>query len=323
MFTFKVYNVALPDFEGGHVVMIDDLPAPFNVDVSAGQIFYVQMDEKRYEGQGFAWAEPTEPFKCLEVLNKNFGQLQAGTKIWMVQAKPEICQETYTLARPEWWTGEDKMVELNINVGYAACPEACAPGMMQASATSCNCVAVKIEQPEVDQVFAAHNFATGATIRVVMTVDTEVTLREFSSAGMFVYDIDTENVDLQCVIASAEPFKNEWYQQVTLQAKVPDCRWTYKLMGTEERFLNVEFIVMPLRKPDVPEGAELVLLDEFDWTTTTSHQVEMRGGQFVLVRVVEHQDGFTWERPEQEFQCLELVSDNLGEFKTGLQQWYF
>jgi hypothetical protein len=76
----------------------------------------------------------------------------------------------------------------------------------------------------------AHEVAVETTTRVVMKAGDEVTLREWAVDGKFMYHVNTEEVVMDCLEASDEPFKNEYYQQVSLKANKPDCRWSYVLI---------------------------------------------------------------------------------------------
>jgi hypothetical protein len=73
----------------------------------------------------------------MTVLNKNYGDFNTAWRIWMLEAKPEVCTEEITLTRPTWWTGEDKSATLKVNVIPTPCDTTCEIGKRRASATSC------------------------------------------------------------------------------------------------------------------------------------------------------------------------------------------
>jgi len=149
------------------------------ISVPAGSTFYTVLKEHEYFPNGFAFEEPTVPFKCAKVLNKNFGGFNAGYKVWMIEANAEICEEKITLLRPSWWSGDDKNVELSLKVHPTPCPKKCDIGMKRASDTSCECVKVKTE-PVIGALYSAHEITVGSTTRVMMDFDEEVTLREWA-----------------------------------------------------------------------------------------------------------------------------------------------
>jgi hypothetical protein len=57
-----------------------------------------------------------------------------------------------------------------------------------------------------------------------------------------VYDLDTSEVEPECLEYVGALVGNEYYQQVSLKAITPNCRWSYKIKS-ETDYITVEFIV--------------------------------------------------------------------------------
>lgn len=96
------------------------------------------------------------------------------------------------------------------------------------------------------------------------------------------------------------PFRDEnLYQQVSLKATTPDCRWSYTLLNEEQdKKVTFEFIVWPMREP-THEGT-LVVLDSLDWNAVP--HIPMAAGEVVTIRLTETADkGFGWERPTHDW----------------------
>jgi hypothetical protein len=81
-----------------------------------------------------------------------------------------------------------------------------------------------------------------------------VTLRQWADPATkeFPLYLNTGDVNLECIEAIGEPFSNEFYQQVILKAKTPNCRWKYTLYNAEDsdQWISFEFIVMPDVQPE-------------------------------------------------------------------------
>jgi hypothetical protein len=43
------------------------------------------------------------------VITKNHGEFNTGYRVWMLEAKSAVCEETITLIRTVWWMVEDAM----------------------------------------------------------------------------------------------------------------------------------------------------------------------------------------------------------------------
>jgi hypothetical protein len=172
---------------------LDEVPLQ-EVNVEAGTVFYVKLEEIMYFPNGFAFEEPAmEDFSCVTVLSKNYGNFNTGYRVWMIEAKEEVCNEEVELRRPTWWSDAETTdtlppVKLIINVSPITCDQSCEPGLKRASATSCQCLAIETE-PAQGELFMTHQIAHGATVRIWMKKDDAVTLREFSQQGSFVYNI--------------------------------------------------------------------------------------------------------------------------------------
>jgi hypothetical protein len=167
--TFNVLPAREPVTEGYKVVVDLDVPAAFEgeISVEAGSNFLVKSSELQYIPNGFAWEEPVYEFKCVKVLNKNFGDFNTCFRVWEIQANPEVCTEEVPLVRKSWWTGEDKTANLKINVIPVPCENVCEIGKKRASATQCTCIDVPTTEP-IGALFEAHKIAVGTTVRVVM-----------------------------------------------------------------------------------------------------------------------------------------------------------
>jgi hypothetical protein len=239
----------------------------------------------------------------------------------MMQASMEECKEDVPLVRSDWWTGEMTGI-LKLNVVPIPC-DACELGKMRSSATSCSCVNVPTDTPVGSSLFEAHKVAQGTTLRVMMNINgaNQVTLRQWAGAeGKFVYNLDTSTVQLECLESVGEPFGNEYYQQVTLKAITPNCRWSYRLESEDKtQWIVAEFIVAPEKQPTAQ--GELVLLDQLDFTQEV--KFDFAAETFITVRGVETATGFGWEEPTQAFKCLKLVDKNFEGFNTGYFQWLF
>jgi hypothetical protein len=54
---------------------------------------------------------------------------------------------------------------------------------------------------------------------------------------------------MNCLELAVEPFREEFYQQVSLRAKTPDCRWSFMFENNEKTHsFTLEFIVFPIRE---------------------------------------------------------------------------
>jgi hypothetical protein len=58
-----------------------------------------------------------------------------------------------------------------------------------------------------------------------------VTLRQWSVNGEFPFYLNTEEVQPECLELIGETISNEYYQQLSLKATTPNCRWSYTLNG--------------------------------------------------------------------------------------------
>lgn len=179
---FSVRPDRVPDYGDNLVFNIDATPMA-HVTVEVGKTFLVETVQS---DNGFLWEEPVHNFACVKVINKNFGEFTTGYRIWMLEANREKCNEVVTLARPEWWSGEEKTGDLHINVIATACETPCAIGQTRASDTSCQCVTVQTEET-FGNLLQLHEFAVGSVNRIWMksTDDNmnQVTLRQFSIGG--------------------------------------------------------------------------------------------------------------------------------------------
>jgi len=158
------------------VFNLDVEPMVKDFEVEAGSTFFVQLEEFKHFPNGFAWAEPTVEFKCAKVISKNFGEYNSGYRVWMMEAKTDLCQEEIFLRRPEGWpaTMGPKQVLINVNVVSKKCEKACEVGKKYTSPTSCDCIEVETKVP-VGQLFVAHDIAVGATVRVMLDMKTPAT----------------------------------------------------------------------------------------------------------------------------------------------------
>jgi len=164
--------------------------------------------------------------------------------------------------------------------------------------------------------------------RVFMNFDEAVTVRQYAMPhnGEFQYAVNIEDITLDCLEVIGEPFMNQYYQQVSLKANTPDCRWSVTFLDAHSLaeadlipYVAFEFIVLPLRDPPV-EG-ELLLLNDLD--LSAGYEVNLHSNDFLTVRVIETEYGFKWAAPIQEWKCVDLISSNYGDFKTGYSQWFF
>jgi hypothetical protein len=163
-YKFSVRPDRVPDYGGHPVFNIDVDPLPLAV-VEVGKTFLVETVQS---DTGFLWEEPVgHDFGCVTVINTNYGEFTTGYRIWMLEANREKCNEVVTLARPGWWSGDDKTSDLKIEVIATACDSPCTIGQMRASDTSCQCVTVPTE-PTFGNLYQAHEVAVGSTIRVWM-----------------------------------------------------------------------------------------------------------------------------------------------------------
>ena len=229
-YTFTVWPTALPEFDGRVAFDLDTMDFAQHVEVEAGSQFFVYSNEMPHYPKGFAWNEPKDhAFTCLKVLNMNYGDLAAGYRVWMMEAPREICEEAIPLTRPEWWTEEPKAMVFNVKTKAIECADTCKLGQKRATLLDCTCVGIDT-LPAVGELFYAHEQAVGSTLRVWMKMDDSVTLRQWVGVdGTFMYNIDTSQVELQCLEAVGEPYGDAFYQQVTLKAITSDCRWKYTL----------------------------------------------------------------------------------------------
>jgi len=165
---------------------------------------------------GFAWQEPEHEFACVTVMTKNFGDFKTGWRVWMLEAKGEVCEESVPLVRADWWTGDEMTATIEINVTPVTCTTVCEIGKRQASATSCNCIPVET-LPVFGVLYQSHEAAANDHIRVWMKKDDpnmdSVTLRQYMRPdGKFRFVVNVDEVTLECLEVIGEPFSNEYYQ---------------------------------------------------------------------------------------------------------------
>lgn len=66
------------------------------------------------------------------------------------------------------------------------------------------------------------------------------------------------------------------------------------------------------------------MLDALAFDPAVKETVTIAAEAFITVRVIETQpQPFKWESPVQEWQCVEVISENYGNFETGFKQWVF
>jgi hypothetical protein len=104
------------------------------------------------------------------VITNNFGGFNTGYRAWKFEAKRAVCEETITLTRADWWTGDTMTQDVKIFVTPVTCDNVCPIGKKQATATSCECVPIETEA-SVGILFQAHEVAVGTTVRVWMKKD--------------------------------------------------------------------------------------------------------------------------------------------------------
>jgi hypothetical protein len=186
--------------------------------------------------------------------------------------------------------------------------------------TLCDCVKIETE-PVSGDLFTASNIGINTTVRVTMKKDNAITLREWAVDGTFKYNVDTSAVTLECLEAVSEPIKNEYYQQVSLKAISPNCRWSYKLDHSDGvSHIAFDFIVWP--EKEAPVNGTLVALDTLDFSQL--QLVDLKANAYLTVRLVETATSdFAWKKPDYAFKCVDLVSENYGNFNTGVKQWLF
>jgi hypothetical protein len=104
--TIKVWPTAAPVYDGYTVFNLDVMPWE-DLTIEAGNDFIVITSEIDHHPQGFPWEEPAQVFNCVNVMSTNYGEFQSGYRVWLLNAKGEVCEETIPINRPTWWTGED------------------------------------------------------------------------------------------------------------------------------------------------------------------------------------------------------------------------
>jgi hypothetical protein len=161
------------------------------------------------------------------------------------------------------------------------------------------------------------------------------TIRQLASTKDDKYYFEWSLIDeanLVCVTQVADSFfEDQWkrYRQTTFVLAKEECKEDivqYKVdeagvVDTEDKHV-FQVVVWPTRQPE--EKGTLIALDGYDLATT----IEMKALEEITVRVTEKAEGdklegFTWESPKQEFKCIELLNNNLGDFVTGWEQWHF
>jgi hypothetical protein len=233
----QVWPEKAPDMKDKKAFYLDGEAAmPTHFEVTAGSTFYVVSDESKHFPNGFAWAEPTYAFKCVEVVSQNVGDYKSGWRVWEMKAKTELCKEEFFLKRPENWPADilPKQALINVNVIGNTCAAPCEIGQRYSSAVTCDCIDVVVK-PVVGQLFEAHKFAAFAHVRVILdmnSADTSgVTLRQWSVNGAFPYNVDFDTMKLDCVEKAKDGIKNDYYQEQSLKAFKDNCRWTIELHG--------------------------------------------------------------------------------------------
>jgi hypothetical protein len=186
--------------------------------------------------------------------------------------------------------------------------------------TLCDCVKIKTE-PVLGNLFEASKIGINTTARVTLKTGDHITLREWAVGGTFKYNVDTKAVALECLAAVSEPIKNEYYQQVSLKAITPNCRWSYKLDHSDGvSHIAFNFIVWP--EKEAPVNGTLVALDTLDFSKL--QVVNLKANAYLTVRLVETvTSDFAWLKPTHDWKCVELVNENYGAFNTGVTQWLF
>lgn len=148
----------------------------------------------------------------------------------MIEANPAVCEEEILLKRPEGWSVDDpamgKQMLISLSVVPITCPALCEPGKMVASVTSCDCIDV-VTEPAKGKLFMAHEYKVASVVRIMMDTkvpaEGEITIRQFAVGGKFPYVIPPKQ-KFECV-EKIEDFATAHYEQMSLKAIVPDCRW--------------------------------------------------------------------------------------------------
>jgi len=129
---------------------------------------------------------------------------------------------------------------------------------------------------------------------------------------------------MDCV-EEVDSFYDEWgrYRQFSFEAMTPNCRYDlvqYALSSEgivdDTQNQTFEFVVWPTEFPiEVGELADIDAGVRF---------IELVGQDNFTMRISEMATatGYAWEIPAyDQFNCIELIDDNVGNFTTGYQQF--
>jgi hypothetical protein len=89
-------------------------------------------------------------------------------------------------------------VDLKINVVPVGCDTVCDFGKKQASATSCQCIPIETVQV-MGTLYESQNVAVDVVTKIVLQFDEMVTLRQWSVHGQFMYAINLDDIQLDCL----------------------------------------------------------------------------------------------------------------------------
>jgi hypothetical protein len=191
---------------------------------------------------------------------------------------------------------------------------------MRVDSATCDCTEIT-PLPVTGELVVINDVVVTDTIKVEMFADDTFTLREWGNEGVFLHEVHEFSVP-ECLEVVDVPYKDQYYAQVTLKAKTIEvgCKFDYTFGTDVETTPEVKFElkVWPSATPE--EKGTLILLD----TWMAEDTIAATANEFITVRVVDHPTtGFTWVRPTQTWNCVELIDQNYGEYVTGFEQWLF
>jgi hypothetical protein len=181
---------------------------------------------------GFKWESPTQAFKCVDIVDKDFGKYVTGFNQWVVKAKntDQNCEEKVVLKTKD---GKGENV-ITVNVKRGFCPKpatACAKDTIQnLDIDNCKCEPLAPGAGKVYDVSTLKptNPPNGYTF--YFGNEEEFTLREWAlSTGGYEWSLPKDHSWAKCLQPVGDgSYDDKWgrYRQVMYKASVANCKDT-------------------------------------------------------------------------------------------------
>jgi len=321
-FEFTAFATRDPEAEGT-LIALDAADIDFSqaYALEASESLTIRMVETATDS-GYAWSDPVvEDTDCVVLMNSNLGDFNTLYKQFWFQARDSTdnCASTITVTR----LADSVDETFSVSVRRGSCEvTACADGEIRnLDLDSCVCESLQT--------------ASGTVIDSIASPDTDMfrsdkgeifTIREWAtSLDTFEWSAP-DATSLSCITEVADSaFVDQWnrYRQVAFETTTDDCRTSIILTNVDTTIADKNFnvVVWPIREPE--SQGTLQILDGYDLSVTINLEPE----EFITFRIDERatDSDFYWFTPSMSmnFECVDLINNNFGDFTTGYSQWLF